>query len=101
MSHIVATDEEKEIFRDIIRNNVILQLFDTDEEGFEALKDPWKSDRLNLEIKKHHDWERVAKVAVFNEMTGAIEHCLVSSPCKVSSDVAGRCTRGSGGGGRG
>ena len=92
MSHVDATKQEKEQLRALVRKNVLLQYFGTDEDGIGAKS--ISSKEVEKKISMHYSEDRVAKLPVFDEMTGTVQHCVVSFPCSAPTDVVGNGTRG-------
>ena len=92
VSHVDATVEERECLRAVIRKNVLLQYFNTDEDGVEAQN--ISADELEKKMAMHYQEDRVAKIPIFDEITGTVQHCLVSFPCKAPTNIIGSGTRG-------
>ena len=42
----------------------------------------------------HYQEDKVAKIPIFDEITGTVQHCLVSFPCKAPTNITGSGTRG-------
>ena len=67
-----ATEEEKEKLRTVIRKNVLLQYFNTDEDGVAGLK--ISPEELDRKMAMHYQEDKIAKFSVFDEMTGSVQH---------------------------
>ena len=92
MSHTDASPAKKEELHRLICQNMLLQNFNTDDEGLKELGIP--DDIINAEISRNYKEDRVAKFAVYEGITEVVRHYLVLILIKTPHDVAGGCTCG-------
>ena len=96
MTRVDATSEEQEKFKSAIRKNVLLQNFDATEADVvnrRGAQGKVTAKEVEVEMGRHIEKDRVAKMLVYDEVREEFRHCFVSKPLVSPENPAGRSTR--------